>query len=121
MIALKSAFFDGKIPRWYARKNIPIWYEEIKKEGESNIKRFSHPKGARTNNISINEKYDLNNAMFKFALLINENPDEEEIKAISNKLKAILSPDEEKRIIELAEELKDDSEEIKQNTKEDSL
>ena len=36
-ILLKSSFFTGKIPAWYARKNYPVWYKEVKN------KKFAPP------------------------------------------------------------------------------
>ena len=57
------------------------------------------------NNILTEGKNNLNNAILKFALLLNENPDKDTIKFITNRLKTLVSPDDLKRIIELADEL----------------
>jgi len=87
-VALRCAFIDGKIPRWYARKNNPIWY----KEREATIDRVPRPITSQTNDTSIEGESNLN---------------AEDIEAITNKLQANVSPNELKRIIELAEELND--------------
>lgn len=119
-VALRCAFIDGKIPQWYARKYNPIWYKEINKKRETTIKRLPNSVPLQANNTLIKDEKNLNNAILKFALLINENPDEEDIKVITNKLQTMVSPDELKRIIELAEELDDESEdENKQNEKDE--
>jgi len=121
IIALRCAFFDGKIPRGYARKKSPIWFKEINKKRESTIKRVPYTTPYQSNNIIIKEKKNLNNALLKFALLLNENPDEEDIKVIINRLKTLVSPEELKRIIELAEELDDKTEEEnKQKSKDEN-
>ncbi len=121
MIALKCAFIDGKIPRWYARKNSPIWLKIINKERESTIKKLLHSKTFQTNNNLIDDENNLDNALLKFALLINENPDVEDLKAIAKELQVTMTSDDLKRIIELAKKLKDEpEEESKQETKDEN-
>jgi len=122
IVGLRCAFIDGKIPRGYARKKSPIWFKEINKERETTIKKIPYSLQNQVNKISAEDKNNLNNALLKFALLLNENPDEEDIKIITNKLKTLVSPDELKRIIELAEELDDrHEEENKQESKDEDI
>ena len=119
-VALKCAFIDGKIPRWYARKNSPIWFKDLNKKREKIINKLSYSRPYLTNNNIPIGKNKLNNAILKFALLLNENPDEEDIREITNRLKTILTPEQLKRILELAEEFNDGKEdENKQEPKEE--
>ncbi|UCD13299.1 MAG: DUF4405 domain-containing protein [Thermoplasmatales archaeon] len=109
-IALNCAFISGKLPRWYVRKNHPIWYEQMRTERESTVERLPHSITVQTDKTLIGGS-DLNNAVFKFALLFNNSPDIEDIKAFTENLQATIHPDNLQRIIELAAELKDESEE----------
>ncbi len=119
IVGLRCAFIDGKIPRGYARKKSPIWFKDINKKREITINKIPYSFQNQGINISTEDKTNLNNALLKFALLLNENPDEEDIKIITNRLKTLVSPEELKRIIELAEELDDKPEEKnKQDSKE---
>jgi cytochrome b subunit of formate dehydrogenase len=111
IVGLRCAFIDGKIPRGYARKKSPIWFKEINKKREITIKKIPYSLQNQGLNISTEDRNNLNNALLKFALLLNENPDEEDIKIITNRLKNLVSPEELKRIIELAEELDEKPEE----------
>ena len=74
-------------------------------ERKSILETLPNPINTLTNK-SIPEVDDnLNNAVFKFALLLNDQPDEEDIKAIIRELQANIPLDGLKRIIELAGEL----------------
>lgn len=120
-IALKGAFVTGKLPRWYVRKNHPIWYEKMRGERESTLEELPDSTTARTNKTMIEGGNRLTNAVFKFALLFNACPDEEDIKDITKELQITIPLDELERIIELAEGLKDEpEEESKQDAKEES-
>ena len=77
-------------------------------ERESILEASPNSLTTQTNKTMINGGSNLNNAVFKFAQLLNDQPDEEDIKAITRELQANLPSDELKRIIELAEELKDE-------------
>ena len=110
-VGLRCAFIDGKIPHGYARKKSPIWFKEIKKKRETTINKIPYSLQFQVKNILTEGKNNLKNALLKFALLLNENPDEEDIKIITKRLETLVSPEELKRIIELAEELDDKPEE----------
>lgn len=112
-IALNCAFISGKIPRWYARKNHRIWYEKIRAERESTLEKLPDSTTARTNKTLIEGGNKFTNAMFKFALLLNDHPDKEDIEAIAEELQATIHLDKLERIIELADQLEeeDDTEE----------
>ena len=121
-IALNCAFITGKLPRWYARKNHPIWYKKVMTERESTLERLPHSIIVQRNKTLIEGGSDLTNAMLKFALLLNDCPDKENIKAITMELQATLPPDKLERIIELAEKLKEEPEEdSKQQAEEEPL
>ena len=109
-IALNCAFITGKLPRWYARKNHPIWYKKVSNGRESILKRLPHSITVQTNKSLIEGGSDLTNAVFKFFLLLNDCPDKEDIKAITDELQATIHPDKLERIIELAEQLEDETE-----------
>jgi len=110
MIALNCAFFTGKLPLWYVKKNNPVWYEQIMTERKTILEKLSNPVVAQTNkNLIVGN--DLTNAILKFTLLTNSSPNIEDVKAFVDKLQANVHPDKLKRIIELAEELKDETEE----------
>jgi cytochrome b subunit of formate dehydrogenase len=120
IVGLRCAFIDGKIPRGYARKKSPIWLKDINKKREITINKIPYSLQNQGLNISTEDRKNLNNALLKFALLLNENPDEEDIKIITNRLKTLVSPEELKRIIELAEELDEKpEEENKQESKDE--
>lgn len=106
--SLKCAFISGKLPRWYVKKNHPIWYKKIMAERESILETSPNSLSTQTNKTLMEGGSNLNNAVFKFAQLLNDQPDEEDIKTIIRELQANLPSDELKRIIELAEELKDE-------------
>jgi len=76
-IALKGAFITGKLPRWYVRKNHPIWYENFGIERKTTSGRLSHPITVQTDKTLIGGGSDLTNAASKSALLPNDCPDEE--------------------------------------------
>jgi predicted oxidoreductase len=117
MIALNCAFFTGKLPLWYVKKNNPIWYEHIMSERKITLERLSNS-GAQINKNLI-ERSDLTNAVLKFTLLTNSSPNIEEVKAFVDKLQANIQPDKLKRIIELAEELKEETKEENKQKVED--
>jgi cytochrome b subunit of formate dehydrogenase len=110
LFALRCVFYDGKIPRGYARKKSPIWFKEINKKRELTIRRIPNATHHQSSNV-LGGKNNLDNALLKFALLLNENPDKEDIKVITSRLKTMVSAEDLKRIIELAEELDDKPEE----------
>ena len=106
-IALNCAFISGKLPRWYVKKNHPIWYKKIMAERKSILENLPNPINTLTNKSIPEVDGNLNNAVLKFALLLNDQPDEEDIKAIIRELQANIPLDGLKRIIELAGELED--------------
>jgi hypothetical protein len=119
-IALNCAFVTGKLPRWYARKNHPIWYKKVMTKRESTLERLSRSITGQSNKNLSKGGNDLSNAVFKFALLLDNCPDREDIKAITKELEATIPSDKLERIIELAEELKDEPQvESKQNSEEE--
>jgi len=109
--ALNCAFITGKLPIGYIRKNHPVWYEQIMAEKESTLKRKPHPITALKNKTLVERGKNLTNAVSNFALLTNNSPDVDDIKSLTRELRANLHPDKLKRIIELSEELKDETEE----------
>lgn len=76
-IALKGAFITGKLPRWYVRKNHPIWYETFGIERKTTSGRLSHPITVQTDKTLIGGGSDLTNAASKSALFLNDCPDNE--------------------------------------------
>ena len=110
-IALNCAFISGKIPRWYARKNHRTWYEKMRVERESTIKGWPHAIKAQMSKTLIEDGNKFTNAMFKFALLLNDRPDKEDIEAIAEELQATIHLEQLERIIELADQLEDETEE----------
>jgi hypothetical protein len=109
MIALNCTFFTGKLPLWYVKKNNPVWYKQIMSKRKINLERLSNPLVAQINKNLIER--DLTDAVLKFILLTNSSPNLEDVKAFVYKLQVNLQPDKLKRIIELAKELKDETEE----------
>jgi len=85
--------------------------KKMRTERESTIKRLLHPITSQTNKTLIGGGSDRPNAASKSALLLNVCPDKEDIKDITEELQAAIHPDKLERTIELAEELKDESEE----------
>ncbi len=115
IIALKSAFITGTLPLWYIRKNHPIWFEKMRGDRESKLKGLSDSITVKTNKTLIEGGSNLTNAVLKFALLLNDYPDSENIEAISEELQNTLPPDRLDRIIELAHELNDEVKEESKN------
>ena len=106
-IALKATFFARKLPNWYVRKNHPIWYKELISKRKTNIRRSLSPTSSLVDKISVKGNSDLINAVSKFILLLDENPDESAIKVITEELQKDHDQDELQRIIELADQLED--------------
>ncbi len=115
-IALNSAFISGKLPLWYIRKNNPIWYKQLKAEREATIEKLPHSMTAQSDKTLIGEKDYVRNAVYNFALLLNDFPEIKDIEAFAKNLQSNLQPYNLQRIIELSEELKDESEDENKKT-----
>jgi len=109
-IALKCAFISGKLPRWYVRKNHPIWYKQLIGERESTLEKIPLSINAQTERILIGERNNISNAVYNFALLLNNSPNIKDIEAFAKNLQSNLQPNNLQRIIELSDELKNESE-----------
>jgi thiosulfate reductase cytochrome b subunit len=109
IIALNSAFISGKLPIWYIRKNHPIWYKKLKAERKETIKKLPQSMTAKSEKTSIEEKDEVSNAVYKFALLINNSPEIKDIETYVKNLQSNLEKNELQRIIELSKEIKDES------------
>lgn len=105
-ISLNCAFFSGKLPRWYIKKNHPLWYKDIVKYSLRSDTESRYLK-SQINEIITSED-NLTKAVLKFVLLFNDSPDMLDFKAFVRNLKSKLDPNNIQRIIELAEELKDE-------------
>jgi len=111
ILALRCAFFTGKLPREYVRKNYPVWYKDMRTERELLLERMSGSTTNLQNKNFIEGKNNITNALFKFARLVDESLDTEDIKAFAEELNATIPPDKLQRIIELSNELEDGFEE----------
>ncbi len=102
-IVLKAAFFTGKLPIWYIRKNNKIWYKKLRSEQKNKFQE--HLSKIFSDKELSKQKSDLLNAVSKFFYLIDEHPAENKIRIITEKLKSNLKTKELNRIIELANQL----------------
>lgn len=118
IIALNSAFISGKLPIWYIRKNHPIWYKRLNAEREATIKKLPHSMTAQSEKTLTGERNDISNAVYNFALLLNNFPERKDIEAFAKNLQSSLEPNNLQRIIELSEELKDETEDENKTTTE---
>ncbi len=109
-IALNSAFISGKLPIWYIRKNNPIWYKQLKADRQASIEQLPHSKTAQEEKTLIGEKDDVSNAVYNFALLLNNSPEIKDIETFAKNLQSNLQPYDLQRLIELSEGLKKESE-----------
>ncbi len=107
-IALKGAFFTGKVPSWYVRKNKPIWYEELQPKKGVASPSFTQLREHK----SFEGSNKLTNAIFTFASLFDESPDETIVVPFAEELQSTIDINDQERIIELAEQLDSVEEEI---------
>ena len=116
LIALKATFLTGKLPQWYVRKNHPIWYDKIRPEMKSTLSGSLYTPSSLVDKVPNEENRDLFNAVSKFLILFDENPDENTIKFITEELKNTQNSYELQRIIELAKQLEDNVDLDKEET-----
>lgn len=107
LTGLNCAFFSGKLPRMYIRKNHPLWYQIIKGY-QSNIDDVPQHLKSQIDEI-LNYGDDISKAVLKFVLLVNDSPDILDLKAYIRDLKLKLDHNTLQRIIELSEELDEEN------------
>lgn len=93
-LALKAAFFTGKLPLWYVRRNKPLWYEEL----ELPTPEPSPEAGAVGGD-------ELTEAVAKFARLVDARADKDIVGTTAQRIRSSLDREERERLLELAAEI----------------